>query len=100
MPKLRSLPASATQEEIVAIVKANGAVIVNGLMTDELADHVFDQTIDYINNSPEGNEVFTGQFTTRTGALVARSKACCELVMNDVVLRSVNDYLSPVCERV
>ncbi len=99
MIELQTLHSSATTSEILDAVRQDGAVIVKDAMCQALADQFHQETIKYINASPLGRG-FTGEFTTRTGALVARSAACRELVTRQQILAVVYDYLAPFCERV
>ena len=99
MPKIETLSADAATDAILDAVNRDGAVVLKDLMSQSLADQFYAETIDFINASPKGNG-FTGEHTTRTGALVARSAACRELVTNRKVLDAVYAYLASYCERV
>lgn len=101
MPSIQRLPASgATTKDIIANIKRDGAVIVTGLMSEEIAWQIYSETINYVRHAPVGNDTFTGSHTTRTGALVARSSGCCELVTNSQILDVANEFLKPYCDRV
>jgi ectoine hydroxylase-related dioxygenase (phytanoyl-CoA dioxygenase family) len=99
MPALRHLPATATPEEVLAIIAEDAAVIIDGLMEPALLDRVRAELMPYIEATPVGRDNFTGQLTTRTGALVARSPACRELVMHPLILGATQRFLSPFCDR-
>jgi len=47
-----------------------------------------------------GRDDFSGRLTTRTGALVARSPACRELILSPTVLEAARHFLSPWCARI
>ena len=70
MPSIQRLPASgATTKDIIANIKRDGAVIVTGLMSEEIAWQIYSETINYVRHAPVGNDTFTGSHTTRTGLL-------------------------------
>lgn len=100
MAELQHFKIDDKPDDILAAVAADGAVIVDGVMNQRLADQIAAETMPYIEASPAGSEAFTGALTTRTGALVARSDGCRQLVMNESILNLVNAYLAPYCERV
>jgi ectoine hydroxylase-related dioxygenase (phytanoyl-CoA dioxygenase family) len=54
----------------------------------------------YVEGTPMGNDDFTGRRTQRTGALVARTPTCRELVMNPAVLGASRAFLAPYTERI
>lgn len=100
MPKLVSLPASASTDEILQILKRDGALIVNDVLgADDLA--VLREEIDpFVEATEFGRDNFTGSRTTRTGALVARSPKSRELVMHPTIIQAANAFLKPYCETI
>ncbi len=100
MPKLETLPASATTAEILAVLKRDGALILKDVLTPEEIAQVKKETMPYIEATPEGQDDFTGHHTTRTGALVARSEACREMVANKTITDAAQAFLKPFCERI
>ncbi|MCA8900088.1 MAG: phytanoyl-CoA dioxygenase family protein [Hyphomonas sp.] len=99
MPALRHLPATAPKEDVLQAIAADGAVILDNLMSDDLLQRVRSELMPYIEATPVGRDDFTGRHTTRTGALVARSPAARELVMNPLVLGASHEFLSPWTDR-
>ena len=53
----------------------------------------------YVEATGDGRDSFTGYQTTRTGALVARSPACRELVMHPAILAACDAFLKRACDR-
>src|SRR5690606_5604486 len=100
MPRLETLPATAAPEDVVAILKRDGALIVTGVLSPADLSRVLSETKPYIDATENGRDDFTGHLTTRTGALVARSPACRKLVMNRMVTEAANLFLKPFCERI
>jgi ectoine hydroxylase-related dioxygenase (phytanoyl-CoA dioxygenase family) len=100
MPELVTLPADAPAERILEIIERDGAVILKDVLSPAEVDRVLAETRPYIDATRKGRDTFTGFETTRTGALVARSPACRELVMNARVLEAANRFLEPYCNRI
>ncbi len=100
MPKLETLPATATTDEILAVLKRDGALILKDVLTPEEIAQVKKETMAYIEATPEGQDDFTGHHTTRTGALVARSEACREMVAHKAITDAAQAFLKPFCERI
>ncbi|MCB1692152.1 MAG: phytanoyl-CoA dioxygenase family protein [Pseudomonadales bacterium] len=100
MPELKTLPASATTDEILQCIERDGAVIVKDLATpDDIA--TFRRELDpYMEATEAGRDDFSGRATTRTGALVARSAKAREMIMNPKILEAANKFLSPYCQRI
>lgn len=100
MPKLETLPASASTDEILTVLKRDGALILKDVLTSDQVAQVLKETMPYIEATPPGEDDFTGRKTTRTGALVARSQACREMVANKAITRAAQAFLKPFCERI
>jgi hypothetical protein len=100
MLELKHFCVGDSETDILAAVAADGAVILDDMMSDELADRIASETMPYIEASPPGNELFTGALTTRTGALIARSEGCQRLAADAKILSLVNTFLSPFCEKI
>jgi len=83
---LQHLPASATPEEVAAIVKRDGAVIVDSVLTREEMDGIAAELRPFMEATPFGPDAFSGRRTKRTGGLVARSPKCRALVMHPLIL--------------
>jgi ectoine hydroxylase-related dioxygenase (phytanoyl-CoA dioxygenase family) len=100
MPELVTLPADAPIERILEIVRRDGALILKDVLTPAQVDRVLAEIRPYVDATRQGQDSFTGFQTTRTGALVARSPACRELVMDARVLAAANRFLEPWCKRI
>ncbi len=99
MSTLQILKPDASKEEVVAAINDDGACIIEGLMSEDLANQIHDETIAYIEATPDGDG-FTGKHTTRTGALAVRSAGCRDLILNPLVIGSVRNFLAPYCAQV
>jgi hypothetical protein len=91
---MEHLPATATPEEATAILKRDGAVIVDGVLSSPEMDAVADELKPWMDATPFGPDDFSGRRTKRTGGLVARSPRCRDLVMNPLVLGVAGGLLS------
>jgi ectoine hydroxylase-related dioxygenase (phytanoyl-CoA dioxygenase family) len=88
------LPPTATPAEVSAAIRANGFVIVDNLVSNELMDRVAEELEEHIDLTPPGNDDFVGRLTRRTGSLIPRSSASRELVTHPLVLDTCADMLS------
>ena len=99
MPSLKHLPATATSDAVMKVLAEDAAVIIDGMMTPDLLARVRTEIMPYVEATPHGRDDFTGRLTTRTGALIARSPACRELVMDKLVNAATAAFLAPFCDR-
>jgi ectoine hydroxylase-related dioxygenase (phytanoyl-CoA dioxygenase family) len=97
---LTTLPASADVEQILEVIHRDGAVIVADLLDAPGLARVRDEIMPYVAATGTGRDDFSGRLTTRTGALVARSPACRELILNERVLEAAARFLAPYCARI
>ncbi len=100
MAHLTTLPATAAPPDILSVIEQDGAVILRDMLTPAEVDQVLSETLPYIEATRNGQDKFVGRLTTRTGALVARSPACRDLVTNPSVLKVAKTFLSPYCARI
>ena len=99
MPKLTTLAPTTSIDEVMSVIRRDGAVIVRNLVSAQEADAVVAELKPYIDATANGRDSFTGFKTTRTGALVARSPLCRKLIMNPLIRAACDDFLLPNCER-
>lgn len=99
MGNLTYLPATATPQDISAVIKRDGAVVVENLISQQQAQRTREELSPFVEATPVGRDGFSGYHTTRTGALVARSQACRDLVMQHQILGTCDDFLLPNCKR-
>jgi ectoine hydroxylase-related dioxygenase (phytanoyl-CoA dioxygenase family) len=90
---LRHLPASATPEEATAILKEDGAVIIDSVLSRAEMDEVAKELKPWMDATPFGPDAFSGHRTKRTGGLVARSPRCRDLVMHPLMLGTAGKLL-------
>lgn len=99
MPMVEHFAADADPVAIMAALRRDGAIIIDGLLPDAEMAALADEIAPWLAATPNGRDDFTGHQTTRTGALVARSPRVRDLVMHPLVHALCNDLLKPYCER-
>jgi ectoine hydroxylase-related dioxygenase (phytanoyl-CoA dioxygenase family) len=97
---LTTLAADTATDDILAVIHRDGAVILDRVLDETRLDRILEETLPYIEATENGRDDFTGRLTTRTGALVARSPACRELIMEPAVLAAARRFLEPYCARI
>ena len=99
MPELKHVPADVAPDVIVETLRTDGALIVDRVLDDAQIATVRTEIDPYIDATGYGRDAFSGFKTTRTGALVARSPACRELIMHPLMLAACDGFLLPACDR-
>ena len=97
---LTTLTSEATVEEVVQLLRQDGALIIKDIISPQVVDQLTAEMQPYMNATPTGRDEFTGHTTRRTGALAARSAACRDLIVNDLVLGSAKEYLKPFTRKI
>ena len=100
MVEVQHLKADASIDDVEEVVKEDGAVIIENVLDADFLSNANAECRPFIDNTPMGQDEFSGTNTTRTGALVWRSKACQDIIMNPTVLGFSEKWLDPFCERV
>lgn len=100
MVHLRYFDADANLDEVVACVKSDGACVMTGVLDAEQVAALRAELTPWVDASPGGRDGFTGFKTSRTGALVARSPLCREVVMHPRILELANTFLTPWTNRI
>ena len=99
MSTLETLDPDAPAEDIAAVLARDGACIVRDALGAPALARLHEELGPYIAATAPGRDGFTGFRTTRTGALVARSAACRELVVDRRIRAVCDRVLLPNCER-
>ena len=100
MPQLETISAHADSDEILEVFRRDGACILSAALDLDLADKLVDQVSPFVDNTKTGSDSFTGFQTKRTGALVARTPACRDIIINKKVLELAYSFLSPYTEKI
>ena len=99
MAELQTLPPTTSAADLVDVIKRDGAVIVRDMASPDLMAQVNREIEPYVAATRTGQDEFTGDKTTRTGALVARSPACRDLIVNPTLEEMCGLFLGPNCAR-
>ncbi len=83
---VQHLPSTSSADEIHAVLASDAAVIVDELADVEVIDRIAEEMAPFIAATPVGSDDFSGRFTTRTGALVARSPSSHGLIAHPTIL--------------
>ena len=100
MAELTRMPANSDVDEIVGVIQREGALILEDVLNEYQLAKVTGEIMPYIEATKPGADDFTGRQTRRTGALIARSESCRELVMNETICSAARKFLGPWCERI
>lgn len=93
---IEHLPATATGEEVAAVLGRDGVAVVDRLVAPDVLDRIRTELAPFLEATATGPDEFSGHRTRRTGGLVARSATCRELIMHPLVLGAVGAALSHV----
>lgn len=99
MTELKRFETDTDPIEIIEAVRVDGGAILVDAMDPELLDRVNVELEPWVGSTPTGRDAFTGYQTCRTGALVARSPACRDVVTDPLVLGLANSFLEPFTNR-
>ncbi len=90
------LPPHASPEAVAAVIAADGCAVIDRLAPPALLDRIDRETAEHVARTPYGTDDFAGPRTRRTGGLVARSASARDLVLDDLVLATVDQVLAHV----
>jgi hypothetical protein len=92
--EIRHLPPTASAEEVAMVLGEDGAAIVDCLVDPAVLDRAKRELDPFLAATSFGPDDFAGRRTKRTGALIARSETCRDLVVHPLVLGGVDKVLS------
>jgi ectoine hydroxylase-related dioxygenase (phytanoyl-CoA dioxygenase family) len=93
MTELNHVSATTPVSELVEHMRRDNYVIVDNLVPPSLMDAIAEEVAPYIEATPIGYNAILGKKTRRTGALIARSPSCRELIQNPSILGTVGAFL-------
>jgi ectoine hydroxylase-related dioxygenase (phytanoyl-CoA dioxygenase family) len=99
MPEIQHFNAGAANSEMLAAIRADGAIIIDDLVGAGTIAALRAETDPYMDASANGAETFSGLSTTRTGGLVSRSAQVRELIQQQTILSLCDEFLLENCER-
>lgn len=100
MPQLETLPANSVDAKILEILHRDGACILSNALEPTLTATLKEQVKPFVENTRFGADDFSGRNTRRTGALVARTPACRDIITDRKILALANSFLEPFTEKI
>lgn len=91
---VRHLPAHADPDAVADVIAADGCVVLDDVIDRTVIDRLRAELEPWLEATPFGPDDFSGRRTRRTGALVARSETARELVLDPLVLATVERVLA------
>ena len=93
MTGLTHVSATTPVDELVELLRRDNYVIVDELVPPATMDAIDEEVAPYIDSTPIGYNAILGKKTRRTGALIARSPTCRELIQHPTILGTVGKFL-------
>ena len=95
MSAIPRFDSTCSAAELAHAITTAGCAIVERLVPEATVDQLLSEMRPHIDATPHGGDDFSGRRTTRTGALLARSRASQEFIANPLVLGAVDGVLGP-----
>src|SRR5262245_23974177 len=99
MPKLEKLPGDTAIDEVMRVIRRDGAVILSGMLAAAETSALIDELMPLLEATKPGRESFSGFKTTRTGALAARSPRVGQALLDRRIRAICDQVLLPNCDR-
>lgn len=90
---LKRLKAPASVDDVVAALRADGAVVIEDLVGEELLDAFMAELQPYLDITPAGEGGFIGGSTRRCGAIFAKAMTSAQMVQLPPLLEVVESVL-------
>ncbi len=90
---LTTLPNTASTAEVISVLKRDGGVIVEDMLSEETLGRFMADLQPYLDRTPYGADGFTGSLTRRCSALFAKSMATADLITQRHLLAAAEDIL-------
>ena len=90
---IKHFSAADDVKAVAAALSEDGAAVIDALVEPSVMDRVRSELAPYLEATGTGPDEFAGRYTRRTGALVARSATCRELVMHPKIRATVGTVL-------
>lgn len=100
MPKVKHFNTDADAAEMLAVLKTDGAFILDGVADADLLTRFRAETDPYLDATGDGQDDFAGRLTTRVGGLVVRSAACRDMIAMPIITDMAKRFLADYCERI
>ena len=102
---IKSLPATASSEEVIEVLNRDGCVIVKSLADPKICDHLEEELAPFLEaekgkppiNAPYGYEDFLPAKTRRIVGVIAKSRAFRALITHQMIMAVCDAMLMPNC---
>ena len=94
---IQHLSASASEADLLRVMAEDGAVIVDDMIDPAQVADLSGELTSFLGSGSVGRDEFTGFYTKRIGALMARSPACGELALHPTLLSAARAFLADHC---
>ncbi|KAJ3338025.1 hypothetical protein HDU93_010091 [Gonapodya sp. JEL0774] len=98
--QLRHLPATASIDDIKAIIAEDGACIVDQLVPPDIVDQLMVEAAPFFERVKASENDFAGKNTQRVGAVVARFPTARTLIGHSKVVSAAESVLLPHCHKI
>lgn len=95
MTNISYLPATASIDDICACLEQDAALILEDVLSANQLLQINEELAPYLAGGGSGHNEFSGFQTKRIGALIARSKTCRELALNETINTTCEEFLGP-----
>lgn len=89
----------ASTDDVLAAIHRDGGAVLEDALSAAMLTRFADELQPYLDAAPFGRDDFTGRRTQRTGALVARTPSCRNIVMDPRILGLAHAFLGPYTEK-
>jgi len=100
MAEITHLTARVPLADILEVLARDGALVLEGVIDAGAADGILAELKPFVESTAPLKNDFAGRQTTRTGALVARSKGAREALTHPSILPVARAFLEPHCDKV
>lgn len=93
--RLERVSSDCSADDVVELLQRDGAVIIERFANPATIEQIRTEMHPYLEACPGGRDRFAGLFTARAGAVMARSRASHELVLDPMLNEACATFLAP-----
>ena len=94
MAQIEHKTVNDSEDELLSLLDRDGGLILDEVIDWEVLIQVREELAPYLSVSENGSNEFSGFFTKRVGALIARSPICRELALHPLINSLCGQYLA------
>lgn len=100
MPEIESFDTGTPLSDLLSVLARDGALILRDVIDGAEVESILAELGPFIESTAPLKNDFAGRQTTRTGALVARSKGARAALTHPAILPVAKAFLEPHCDRI